>query len=366
MKKDNAGLRQLVNHLSQLLQEENVQSGAGGSQGPAAPDHSASQRSAPFPRNPSVQSRSAWQWQDWEIHPIRGGMNGRVFRASGLQGDVAVKFTVRDNRDRAGREWAALTLLAEKSGRLAPRPLLLDRDRYPQQVIVQSWLDGDSSDAIPPDDTAWGSLCRHLLEIHSLPKGPDRPNIRPVVLYVTSASDALRAISYQHSRLPPTGWPRAVSNLVDQALSIPWPRWPRPPLHLCRGDPNIRNFIRRPLSWASVDWEYSGWGDPAFEIADFLVHAAHLTWPLRHRRKLADLYCAHSNDTAIRSRIAVYEVLMLIWWTLRLGRLLPEARSGEDKRLAPRPQSWYEERLVLQKRYRQLAAAALAGMKTVL
>ena len=99
-------------------------------------------------------------------------MIGRVFRASGLEGDVAVKFTVRDSRDRAGREWAALTLLAENSDTLAPRPLLLDRDRYPHQVIVQSWLDGNSSDSPPADDAAWESLCRHLLEIHSLPKGP--------------------------------------------------------------------------------------------------------------------------------------------------------------------------------------------------
>ncbi|MXX24071.1 MAG: aminoglycoside phosphotransferase family protein [Caldilineaceae bacterium SB0668_bin_21] len=366
MKNDNSGLRQLVNHLSQRLQEENVQRCVGGSERPDAPGLSASQRSAPSARNSSLQTRGAWQWQDWEIHPICGGMNGRVFRASGLEGDVAVKFTVRDRRDRAGREWAALTLLAENSDTLAPRPLLLDRDRYPQPVIVQSWLDGDSSDSPPADDAAWESLCRHLLEIHSLPKGPGRPDIRPVVLYVTSASDALRAISYQLSCLPPTGWPRPVNDLVDQALSIPWPRWPRPPLHLCRGDPNIRNFIRRPLSWASVDWEYSGWGDPAFEIADFLVHAAHFEWPHRQARQLVDLYRARSNDTAIRQRIAVYETLMLIWWTLRLGRLLPEARSGADKRLAARPQSWYEERLVLQQRYLQLAAAALNDLQTVL
>ena len=288
-------------------------------------------------------------------------MNGRVFRASGSEGDVAVKFTVRDSRDRAGREWAALSLLAEYSDTLAPRPLLLDCDRYPQQVIVQSWLDGDSSDAMPADDTAWESLCRHLLEIHSLPKSPGRPDIRPVVLYVTSASDALRAISFQHGRLPRAGWPQAVNDLVDQALSISWPHWPRPPLRFCRGDPNIRNFIRRPDSWASVDWEYSGWGDPAFELADLIVHAAHVNWPRRQTRFLVDLYCAHSNDATIRERIPVYETLMLVWWTLRLGRLLPEAQSGVDTRLAGLSHSWYQERLDLQKNYLQLAAAALAG-----
>jgi len=355
-----------VEHLSQALREENVQRGVGGSERPDVPGHSASQRLAPSARNSSVQTRGAWQWQGWEVHPICGGMNGRVFRASGLEGDVAVKFTVRDKRDRAGREWAALTLLAENSDTLAPRPLLLERDRYPQQVIVQSWLDGDSSDSPPADDTARESLCRHLLEIHSLPKSPGRPDIRPLVLYITSASDALRAISFQHSRMPRAGWPQAVNDLVDQALSISWPHWPRPPLRFCRGDPNIRNFIRRPDSWASVDWEYSGWGDPAFEIADLLVHAAHVNWPRRQTRLLVDLYCAHSGDTTIRVRIPVYETLMLVWWTLRLGRLLPEARSGVDPRLAELSHSWYQERLELQKNYLQLAAAALDCQQAVL
>ena len=68
-------------------------------------------------------------------------------------------------------------------------------------------------------------------------------------------------------------------------------------------------------------------------------------------RRLANLYCARNSDTAIRSRIAVYKPLMLVWWTLRLGRLLPEARSGLGKRLAARPPFWFEERQELQERY---------------
>ena len=51
---------------------------------------------------------------------------------------------------------------------------------------------------------------------------------------------------------------------------------------------------------------------------------------------------------------------MLVWWTLRLGRLLPEARSGADTRLAGLSHSWFEEKLELQQQYLQLAAAALA------
>ena len=365
MKQESEELRPLVDHLARALQEENRQPGGAKSEEHATAVDSVARRSQNSTQDLSSQPEDAWPWRDWHIRRIGGGINGRLFHASGPAGEVAVKFAIRDERDRAGREWAALTMLAAKPATLAPRPLHLERDRYPHQVIVQSWLDGESSDAAPADDAAWDALCRHLLKVHSFPLSPRQPAIRPVVLSIASASDALRAISFQHNRMPRSDWSKDVNDLVDQALSLPWPSWPRPPLRFCRGDPNIRNFIRRPNSWASVDWEYSGWGDPAFEIADFLVHAAHITWPRRYKRLLVDLYCAHSGDATLRERIPVYETLMLVWWTLRLGRLLPEARAGLVTRLAELSQSWYEEKLELQQKYFQLAATALAGRKSV-
>lgn len=35
---------------------------------------------------------------------VGGGANNRLFRATGSDGDWAIKFTKRDERDRAGRE----------------------------------------------------------------------------------------------------------------------------------------------------------------------------------------------------------------------------------------------------------------------
>jgi hypothetical protein len=37
--------------------------------------------------------------------------------------------------------------------------------------------------------------------------------------------------------------------------------------------------MRRAGAWASVDWENSGWGDAAFEIADMMTHPAYVTVP---------------------------------------------------------------------------------------
>ena len=366
MKRESQDLLPLVDHLAQALQEDEKHESGRKQVGQLADNNMAARRLDISRQDSSFQGRGNWQWQDWSIVRIEGGLNGCLFRATGPAGDVAVKFTTRDKRDRAGREWAALEFLAENAADLAPLPLLLDRDRYANQVIVQTWLAGESSASIPVDDAAWVSLSQHLLTIHSLPKSPDHPAIRPVVLYVTSPAEALQAICFQHSRLQRAEWPNAVNELIAQVLSIGWPRWPQPSLRFCRSDPNIRNFIRRANAWASVDWEYSGWGDPAFKIADFLVHGAHSEWPRQQTRRLAEIYGACSNDTAIPERIAVYETLMLVWWTLRLGRILPEARSGRDKRLVTFSQSWLVDRQRLQERYQNLAEAALANCKAVL
>ena len=44
----------------------------------------------------------------------------------------------------------------------------------------------------------------------------------------------------------------------------------------------LRNFIRRPGCWASVDWEYGGWGDPAFDAAQWATHASYVEVPPSH------------------------------------------------------------------------------------
>ena len=74
----------------------------------------------------------------WNITPLAGGANNKPYRATGELGDIVVKFTRRDERDRAGREYAALRLLQERAPGLAPRPVLLDRERYARPVVVQS------------------------------------------------------------------------------------------------------------------------------------------------------------------------------------------------------------------------------------
>src|SRR5262245_22941297 len=71
-------------------------------------------------------------WRGWRIARADGSGNNILYRATSDSHDLAVKFTIRDARDRAGREYAALLALHRAGLEVAPAPLFLDRDRYPQ------------------------------------------------------------------------------------------------------------------------------------------------------------------------------------------------------------------------------------------
>src|SRR3954468_24835269 len=78
-------------------------------------------------------------WQGWHIRPVASG-NNRLFRAIRVADDWAVKFFIRDERDRARREFDALSLMAPAEPGLAPLPIHLDHDRHAQAVVVQTWI----------------------------------------------------------------------------------------------------------------------------------------------------------------------------------------------------------------------------------
>jgi hypothetical protein len=74
------------------------------------------------------------------------------------------------------------------------------------------------------------------------------------------------------------------------------------------------HFIRRPTGWASVDWENSGWGEPAFEIVDLMTHLAYLDMPEARWEALIAQYTRLSVDHHAPEKIATFLPLMLIWW----------------------------------------------------
>jgi len=97
-------------------------------------------------------------WGRWRFARIEGGGNNVLYRATDDRADLAVKFTARDARDRAGREYATLAALQHMGTPIAPAPILLERERFAHLVVVQTWLDGQVT-IPPPTRTEIGDSC---------------------------------------------------------------------------------------------------------------------------------------------------------------------------------------------------------------
>ncbi len=287
--------------------------------------------------------RIAQSWQAWQITPITGGANNLLYRASTAQVDYVIKFTVRDERDRAGREYTALRALQESGLSVAPLAIWCDRQRYPQPVIVQTWLDGAPLTAPPQTSTEWAALLRHYCTIHQVTPARTTVGLAEATLNVASGV-AGKALVQQHlARIPRAARATSLQNVLTWFATWTPPTWPSPPRALCRVDANWRNFIQREAGWASVDWENSGWGDPAFELADLMTHPAYAIMPAAHWHRLILAYAEQMADPTAFRRVYTYYTIMLVWWAVRWARYLYEVPRGLDARLVERPAHWQAE-----------------------
>jgi aminoglycoside phosphotransferase (APT) family kinase protein len=299
------------------------------------------------------------QWQDWQIIRIGGGLNNLLYRATCPTGDLAVKFTIRDGRHRASREHGALLALHQAGLPIAPIPILLDRTRYALPVVVQTWLQGEVSAAPPAADAEWISLLRFLGAVHSITPDQTDVRLRRAVLTANSAKAGRRLVQQQVARIPREARPASLQALLRRYEAAFFPGWCDGPVALCWGDPNTRNLIRRPGLWAAVDWENSGWGDPAFDVAELMTHPAYMHVPRARWEWVVDAYCDLVGDATTAVRIQAYQRIMLVWWVARVARYLYEVPRGLDERLVDRPADRQAEMSAKYEHYSGLAEGVL-------
>lgn len=199
------------------------------------------------------------KWQGWAIARVTGGANSLLFRATGPLGDLAVKFTMRDERRRAVREYGALLALQRAGLAVAPRPVFLDYERYPHPAVVQTWLEGEVRASPPGTDAEWEDLLQLYATIHALTPARTAVPLAGAVVNAASPAACRELVQRQAELLPPQARPAELERLLRRWEAASLPNWPPPPVGLCRVDANTLNFVRRPGGWASVDWDNSGW-----------------------------------------------------------------------------------------------------------
>ena len=228
---------------------------------------------------------------------------------------------------------------------VAPESLFLDNHKYSQPVVVQSWLDGEVTTSIPITDAEWQRLVEHYAAIHAVTPDKTTVPLQMAVLNADSVEACKTLIWNQLNQIPRKGHPPALCTLIQRLNALNEWTWPKVSPALCRVDANTSNFIRRPDAWASVDWENSGWGDPAFEIADLITHPAYLGTTPERWKWVVNTYCnlRASVDQTASTRISLYHKAMLMFWAVRLARMLYEIPRGLDLRLVERPTNWEKD-----------------------
>lgn len=303
-------------------------------------------------------------FQNWHSQQIEGSANNLLYRTINKTNDLAIKFTIRDARRRAWREHQALLALQEAAPGLAPRPIWLDENSYPFPVVIQSWESGIVTADPPQSDQEWEQLITHYATSARVTPQKTAAFLATAVMNFTSIPHAHQLIQKQLDSIPALERPHSLQNLLARLNAFPQRPCPQPDtLTLCRNDSNTLNFIRRPDHWLSVDWENSGWGDPAFEIVDMICHPQYASVAPERWSWVIALYGTLSGDETAVHRIQAYTPLMLVWWVARLARAGYEVPRGLDQRLAERPSDWAIRNQALYEQYVDLATTALAAKK---
>ena len=298
-------------------------------------------------------------WEQWHISRIGGGANNLLYRATGPPGDFATKFALRDARDRAGREYNALLALHRDGLSIAPEPVLLDRDRYALPVVVQTWLPGKISPDPPAAEEEWRHLLEHVAAVHTITPERSTAELPDPGCQTHNAETYRQAVQQNAKSLPSEAQPKPLRDLLHRLGATRLPEWPPPSVTLCRLDYNIRNFIRRPEPWASVDWENSLWGDPALDIAEWMMHPTYMDIPASRWEWVIDEYATRTEDAEAVLRIRTYHRILAVRWVVRLARFLYEVPRGLDPRLMDRPADWQEDMQMKYDHYLRLAQALI-------
>lgn len=205
----------------------------------------------------------------YQIRPLTGGMNNAVYAVETSSGPACCKVYRVDGRDRAGREWRALNLLAKLRPGLAPAPLYIDP--HPEQPAVVMEL-------APGSPLRGGRVTPALLEA-----------LRIALQAV--AEITLDAVSYPDTVI---GTPQMVIRRLEgwlqrdevresgtlQQARFAIERWlhshdrmileDMPLTNFSRGDSNLANALWDGERVRFVDLEYAGWSDLPYDLADIM------------------------------------------------------------------------------------------------
>ena len=289
-------------------------------------------------------------WTDGRLAVCRvaGGANNALYRVETGGRWYACKLCVADERRRAAREYGALRLLQAAGLDLAPQPVWLDESCsvVPFPTVVYRWVAGEPLGSLPTDGQL-AALLESYHHIHSLRqqdlKDFDLPSAWFHWFDFTPYLEELRGFLADYGTWLATSEPGGcelrdrLARLVEDCTAVLTnaavdPGRGRFPLRLCRVDPNLANGIWGTdgrLRW--VDWEYSGWGDPALDLAELRWHAGLAELSPAQHAGLREGYRRPDDDPDFEKRVAAWDRLLATRWPFLILRWLWCEHHGPDR-----------------------------------
>jgi aminoglycoside phosphotransferase (APT) family kinase protein len=259
--------------------------------------------------------------------PAAAGPSGpRPFSTHGItvEGETAVKRFRSDaggerwlHGDEPRREWRALKLLARYAPGLAPRPIRAELDADPP-LIVMSRVPGEPLGTRPVTRAQEDAIAAALSRLHhaippsvlkTVERAPDSPQL-------ISARTRNMARACDAGLLDPL--PRQAYRAALAWLDSGWAENPASavgPRVFAQGDPNLANHLWDGRSVHLVDFEASGRGDRATELADFVEHVT--VWA--HAGIDADAFLDRFDlSRGERQQVTQLRRLFAAFWIMRL------------------------------------------------
>ncbi|MDY6876204.1 MAG: aminoglycoside phosphotransferase family protein [Chloroflexota bacterium] len=289
-----------------------------------------------------------WTERDVTVRHVTGGANNALYRIETDGRYFACKLCVADERRRTAREYGALRLLQAAGLDVAPRPLWLDESRtiVPFPAVVYRWLIGEHLSPSPAAQQL-AALLESYHRIHTLRQCDHDSFGLPdawfhwfdFAPYLVELDSFLAEYGAWLATTEPDGQylRDRLAQLVDgcaQALTTASvdPGRECVPLCLCRVDPNLANGVwgqDSRLRW--VDWEYSGWGDPALDLAELRWHAALAELSAPQQAWLRENYRRPAGDPGFGERLVVWDRLLATRWPFLILRWLWSEHHGSDR-----------------------------------
>ena len=215
------------------------------------------------------------------------------------------------------REWRALELLARYAPGLAPRPVREDLGADPP-LIVMSRVPGEPLGTRPVSDDQEDAIAAALVRLHhaippsvlgTVERAPGSPQLLPGRIREMACACNAELLDSMPRRAYRAALAWLGSGGAERAASVTGQ-----PV-FARGDPNLANHLWDGNSVRLVDFEASGRGDRATELADFVEHVT--VWA--HAGISAEAFLDRFDlSPGEREQVTQLRRLFAAFWVMRL------------------------------------------------